>query len=221
MIHFNKHTIEFLQELAENNNSNWFNNNKNRFEEYVKKPFHDFVVAISQELQKIEKVGMALPKDCIFRLNRDVRFSEDKSPYKTFVSALISPYGRKNKAYPGFYIQISSIEIRIYSGCHDLTPKQLKSVRQKIHNEPEKFKMIISDKEFIKVFGEVKGEKNKKIPHPFSELVDEIPQIANKEFYYFTTLPVKAILQSEFPSKIIDKYSSCLKLNEFFKEGLK
>ncbi len=163
---------------------------------------------------------MASPKECIFRLNRDVRFSEDKSPYKTFVSALISSFGRQNRAYPGLYIQISAKEVRLYSGSHDLTTEQLKSVRQKIHDEPERFEKLIYDREFMKVFGEIRGERNKKIPRPFSELIDEIPQIANKEFYYFTELPVEMILQAKFKNIILERYSACRELNMFLKEGL-
>ncbi|MFZ6013488.1 MAG: TIGR02453 family protein, partial [Bacteroidota bacterium] len=155
MIYFTNDTIYFLQGLAENNNASWFNNNKRLFEERVKMPFQNFIEDVCQELEKFENLPMAAPKDCIFRLNRDTRFSEDKSPYKTFVSALVSPFGRQNKAYPGMYIQISGSEVRLYSGSHDLTPEQLKFVRQKIYDEPKKFERIISDKEFIRVFREI------------------------------------------------------------------
>lgn len=220
MIYFTKDTLDFLEKIAENNNTTWFNTNKQLFEESVKAPFQNFVEDISQKLEKSENCQMASTKDCIFRLNRDVRFSEDKSPYKTFVSALISPFGRQNRAYPGLYMQISAEEVRLYSGSHDLTPAQLKAVRQKIYDEPKRFKGIISDKEFVKVFGELRGERNKKIPNPFSELVDQIPQIANKEFYYFTKMPSKMILQDGFKNTILDKYFACRDLNTFLREGL-
>lgn len=155
MIYFTKDTLDFLKKLAENNNTTWFNNNKQLFEECVKAPFQNFVEDSSQELEKSENCQMASTKDCIFRLSRDVLFSEDKSPYKTFVSALISRFGRQNRAYPGLYIQISAEEVILYSGSHNLTPAQLKTVRQKIYDEPKRFKEIISDKEFVKVFGEI------------------------------------------------------------------
>jgi uncharacterized protein (TIGR02453 family) len=220
MMYFTKDTIDFLKRLAENNNTTWFNNNKRLFEETVKIPFQNFIEDICKELEKMENSPMAPPKDCIFRINRDVRFTEDKSPYKTFVSALISPFGRQNKTYPGLYIQISAKEVRLYSGSHDLTSEQLKSVRQKIYDEPEKFKKVISNREFTKVFGEIRGERNKKIPHPFLELIDEIPQIANKEFYYFTELPAAIILKTKLKNIILERYSACRKLNAFLKEGL-
>lgn len=220
MIYFSKDTIDFLKKLSENNNTTWFNNHKSLFDKNVKVPFQNFIEGLSQDLDKTENTPMATPKDCIFRLNRDVRFSEDKSPYKTFVSALISPFGRKNKTYPGLYIQISAKEARVYSGIHDLTPEQLKSIRQKIYDEPERFKKVISDKDFMKSFGEIKGERNKKIPHPFSDLVDQIPQIANKEFYFFREIPVEMILQPKFKNHILETYSACREVNKFLKEGL-
>ncbi|MBI2273553.1 MAG: DUF2461 domain-containing protein [Bacteroidetes bacterium] len=220
MVYFTKETTDFLKKLSENNNTIWFNTNKQLFEECVKTPFHNFVEDIIHELDKSENSLMASAKYCIFRLNRDVRFSEDKSPYKTFVSALISPFGRQNRAYPGLYIQISAEEVRLYSGSHNLTPAQLKAVRQKIYDEPKRFKKIISDKNFVKVFGELIGERNKKIPNPFSELTDQIPQIANKEFYYLTKMPSRMILQDEFKETILDKYSACGELNTFLREGL-
>ena len=220
MIYFSKDTVDFLKNLTENNNTTWFNSNKTLFEEKVKIPFQNFVEVLSHELEKSENSQMASTKDCIYRLNRDVRFSEDKSPYKTFVSALISPFGRQNRAYPGLYIQISAKEVRLYSGSHSLTPAQLKSVRQKIFDEPKRFKKLISDKEFMNVFGELRGEQNKKIPTPFSELADQIPQIANKEFYYFTKMPSNMILQDGFKDTILENYSVCQELNTFLRESL-
>lgn len=220
MKYFKQNTLDFLKKLVENNNTNWFNNNKSLFEENVKTPFQNFIEDICQDLEKSEKRKMAPFKECIFRLNRDIRFSNDKSTYKTFVSALVSPFGKRNRSHPGLYIQISCEEVRIYSGSHDLSSTQLSAVRQKIYDEPKRFKGIISEKDFLETFGELKGEYNKKIPYPFSELMNEIPQIAYKEFYCFTKLPSKLILQDSFKKEILNKYSICKQLNIFLREAI-
>ena len=220
MVYFTTETNRFLRQLSENNSSSWFKSNKERFEKNVKLPFEIFVNDLIVELGNVKDLHSISPKDCIFRINRDVRFSKDKSPYKTFVSALISPYGRKNKAYPGLYIQISADEIRMYSGSHDLTPVQLKAIRQKIYDEQKNFSELVKDPSFVSIFQEIKGEKNVKLSHPFSTITNTIPQIANQEFYYFTVIPIEAMLKPDFINIVLEKYKTCRELNQFLIEGL-
>lgn len=220
MIYFTKEFTQFMEDLSVNNNTDWFHTNKKQFERHVKNPFGSFTKDLISELGKEEDLGNIQSKDCIFRINRDIRFSKDKSPYKTFVSFLISPYGRKNKTFPGLYLQISATEIRLYSGSHNLTNPQLKSIRQKIYDEQERFKDILSNNKFKETFGEIRGDKNINIPAPFSDIKGLIPEITNKAFYYFTMIPVKTMFQSDFMDIVLQKYKACNELNQFLKEAL-
>jgi hypothetical protein len=93
----------FFMDLAKNNNKEWFDANRKRYESSVKKPFHAFVGEAIQRIGKLDRTVAIEPKEAIFRINRDIRFSKDKTPYKLSCSAIISPAGRKDHAVPGLY----------------------------------------------------------------------------------------------------------------------
>ena len=95
-----KNALDFLKELSKNNNREWFHANKKRYEADLKKPFEAFIGQLIESFNRIDPSIEIQPKEAIFRIYRDTRFSKDKTPYKTHVGAIISKYGRKGKEYP-------------------------------------------------------------------------------------------------------------------------
>lgn len=221
MKYFTKDFIQFLKDLAANNDREWFNANKKRFIESVQDPFNAFV---EDMLGKMTKSNPALEhvqaKDCVFRIYRDTRFSKDKTPYKTHMAALIGPGGRKDKTHPGMYIQLSAEDARMYSGAHMLDKNQLQAIREAIANDLKGFSKAISNKKFVATFGEVRGEKNKRLNPPFAELVDQQPLLYNKSFYYFKKWPPTQILKESFSKDLIDAYKSAQPVNDFLFKAL-
>ena len=180
-----KDFLQFLKDLPSNNNREWFTENKKRFQESVQKPFEEVVQQLTNKLEPLMPgIKGQSPKESVFRIYRDVRFSKDKSPYKNHVSALISPGGKKDKTTPGLYIEASAEGVRMYTGSHMLEKEQLNAVRNKIAKEPDRFKKLKNEKGFRETFGEILGERNKKLAPEFAALQDDIPEIANKSFYY-------------------------------------
>ena len=106
MQYFTEDFINFFKELAANNHKEWFHENKKRYESSVKKPFTVFVGKMIEEIQKVDADLMIEPKDCILRINRDIRFSKDKTPYNLHYTAFISRGGKKDKSIPGFFYSI-------------------------------------------------------------------------------------------------------------------
>ncbi len=213
--------LQFLKELPSNNNREWFTENKKRYQESVQKPFEELVFEIIQKLDVLMPgVKEQSPKDSVFRIYRDVRFSKDKSPYKNHVSALISPGGKKDKTTPGMYLEVSAEGIRIYSGSHMLEKEQLKAVRDKIVREPNRFKELKSKKDFKEAFGEILGEKNKKLAPEYSAIQNDIPEIANKSFYYGVKLPASEILNTDFPETALATMKIAKGMNDFLEEAL-
>jgi uncharacterized protein (TIGR02453 family) len=94
MVYFEKDYFEFFKELAANNHKEWFDVNRSRYHSSVKEPFDKFIADLITEVHKIDKKIEIAPKDAIFRINRDIRFSKDKTPYKLNRSAIISPRQR-------------------------------------------------------------------------------------------------------------------------------
>jgi uncharacterized protein (TIGR02453 family) len=220
--HFSPDFLAFFQELSKNNNRDWFNENKKRFKTNVEQPFKDFVSAMIDQLQPvIAGLDQIEAKDCVFRIYRDVRFSADKSPYKTHMSALIGPGGRKDKTHPGMYLQISAEDARMYSGAHMLEKDQLSAIRNAIINDLSGFKKARNNKTFISTFGEIHGEKNKRLNSPFVEVADQEPLLFNKSFYYFKKWNPDEILKDEFPNTLITTYQAAKPVNDFLFAALR
>ena len=215
MAYFTKDVLKFLKDLDKNNNRDWFNANKDRYVEHIKEPFEAFIQVMIDEMQKLDRNVLITPKDAIFRIYRDTRFSKDKTPYKTYISAIVSRGGRKNRSSPGVYLQFSAEDAKIYSGAYELDKNGLQNVREGIASNLKEFDKLINDKKFKNKFGEVQGEKNKRIPKEFQEVAKEQPLIANKQFYYFAKFEPEFILDPKLPKKLMDYYKVAQPLGNF------
>jgi len=222
MPYFQKEFLQFLRELPANNNRDWFHENKKRYEEFVKFPFERFITDL---IEAFSNEGLTLgdltAKECMFRINRDIRFSQDKSPYKIHVSALISPGGRKSMNSFGAYVELSGEHVRLYSGAYQPTSEQLLQIRQKIYDEQDLLEELIQNKKFKQNFGEVRGEKNKRINKPFTEIIDKQPLILNKSFYYFKNYEPEIVLEKDFIKQLITDFKIIQPLNNYFEESLR
>lgn len=221
MQYFENDFLQFFKDLAANNNRDWFHENKKRYEKSVKVPFKSFVTDLIEAMTKVDSSIDMEAKNAIFRINRDIRFSKDKSPYKLHSSAAISPGGRKAMHIPGLYIQLDPEYFSIYSGIYQPGKEQLYSIRQKIAEEPKRFQKLIDDSKFTGTFGSIKGEKNKIIPKEFKSLAEEQPLLFNKQFYYCVELPPDSILKENLIESTMEYYSHVQDLNQFFTEATK
>ncbi len=152
MLH--KSTIDFLQKLKKNNNREWFAKNKPLYED-AKYDFEVFIFELIQKISEFDETISGLePKDCMFRIYKDVRFSKDKLPYKTNLGASINKGGRKAPT-AGYYVHIDPSEYFLGSGLYMPMPDKLLAVRNKIAVSSKEFKGIIGNKEFKKYFGKL------------------------------------------------------------------
>jgi uncharacterized protein (TIGR02453 family) len=220
MAYFNEDFLDFFKELAPNNSKDWFDENRKRYHESVKTPFDNFVSALINETKKINPEINIQSKDAVFRINRDIRFSKDKTPYKLNRSAIISPGGKKDKTSPGLYFEFSPEHVRVYTGVYMLDKHQLQSVREEIADNLPKFKKIISNKKFKEIYEEVRGEKNVRIPKEFVEVGEKQPLIYNKNYYVYATLPPETILREDLVQVITDTYKVAEPFGNFFKRPL-
>lgn len=221
MSYFTQEFLTFMQELPANNNTEWFNANKPRYQKFVKEPFEQFVDALIAALGQTDNtLANITHKECIFRINRDVRFSADKSPYKINKSALISSFGRKNMTLPALYLEVSAEHLRLYSGCYQLETKEVQKVREKIYNESARFNELVTNADFVEAFGQVRGEKAKRLNKPFSEMAENQPLLFNKSFYYFMELPPESIFEPNIIDLLVAKYNLAEPLNAFLSEAL-
>ncbi len=144
-------TIQFLKNLQKNNNKQWFDQNRKLYES-AKSDMLQLVTAIIPAISEFDKpIGNLAAKDCTFRINRDIRFSKDKSPYKNNMAAYFSQAGKKaNEA--GYYFHLQPGKSYVAGGFYSPMPQELAKIRQEIDYSFDEWKKIINNKNFKKHF---------------------------------------------------------------------
>ncbi len=197
--------FEFFDDLAKNNDSPWFQANKKRYEKDVKEPFLQLIGEIIHQLQNSTEPDLIVdPKRCLFRINRDIRFSADKRPYKEHLAASISKFGTKDKLYPGHYIHLGNDQLMIAGGAYFFEEKEmLARVRHYIADHEGEFKGLMEEPAFKEAFGEIKGEQNKRLTPELEEARQKQPLIANKQFYWSIELDKTEALKEDFAKYLV------------------
>ena len=158
-------TVKFLKDLKRNNNKEWFDANRKRYEA-AKEDFNNLVKAVIEKYSsKDEELASLQAKDCVFRINRDVRFSKDKSPYKTNMGASINRGGKKS-IYAGYYFHLEPGESFVGGGLWMPEAENLKKVRQEIDYCFDEFRKIINNKKFKGTYGDLYTEEGVKLSRP-------------------------------------------------------
>ncbi len=220
MSYFTNDFLDFFKELAANNNKDWFDANRKRYETSVKAPFKAFVQEMIDRVAKVDPTVSIEPRDAIFRINRDIRFSKDKTPYKTHVAAIVSPGGKKDKTTPGMYIQLGPEDLRFYGGAHMLDKEQLYNVRNYIMQHLDEFNKVITAKKFKDTFGEIHGEKNKKLPKEFQATAEQQPLLFNKAFYYFAKMAPETVTDPKLADLFMQQYKTSEPVKDFLTQAL-
>lgn len=222
MAFFEQDFLNFFIELAPNNNKDWFDANRKRYEENVREPFKEFVAHLIAKIAEKDRDFKELdPKDCIFRINRDIRFSKDKTPYKMMMSAVVAPKGKKSKAVNGIYFEFGPEYVRAYGGIYEIDKDDLLTVREGIAENSSKFKKLYSAKEFCDMFGEILGEKNKIIPKHLQDAATKEPLIFNKQWYFYAEFNPETVLQDDLDTIILNCFEVGKPIEKFFNDLIK
>lgn len=218
--YFSSAFLDFFKDLAANNHKEWFDANRKTYEKEVKTPFHHFIQDLIHELRQADFVVAPDAKDAIFRINRDIRFSKDKTPYKLYTSALLSPQGRKAISHPGFYIEFNPEHLGIYGGLYAPDNQQIAKVRQHIVHFPDAFHQVIEEPMFKEKFGTIQGDKQVRLPKEWKDEAEKQPLLYNKQWYIMATLPTENIVSPHIMETMLTYYKTALPLHEFIKDAL-
>jgi len=183
-----KSTMQFLTALKKNNTKEWFDANRPKYEA-AKKDIYDLIEKLIYSVGKNDKDIASLQlKDCSFRINRDIRFSKDKTPYKTNIAGYFSKGGKKSE-WAGYYMHIEPGAAFLAAGCWWPEAKRLAAIRQEIDYNFDDWKKIISSKKFSAVFGEVaRKDTLQRAPKGYYEENPAIEFIRLKSFVVYKQL---------------------------------
>ena len=217
-----KEALKFLNDLIANNNTEWMHANKKRYENY-KKDYHNFIGSILIEMKKLDKSLEPLEvKNCTFRINRDIRFSKDKSPYKTNMGVWMSQ-DRTQKNAPGYYIHYEPGKCFVAGGVWCPETNELKKIRKEIEFFYDDLEGIVSNKNFKKEFGQLDRSENnvlKKAPKDFEANHPAIEFLKLKSFTTSVKINESVFTEADFSKKIAAKLILLKPLNDFLKRGL-
>jgi uncharacterized protein (TIGR02453 family) len=216
-----KQYAAFFKDLATRNDRDWFNANKKRFEEDVKKPFEALTADVIGLMQKQDPKIAIEVKDAVFRIYRDTRFAKDKTPYKLHMSAVVNRGGRKDHSYPGIYYQIGVDGVAVAGGVWEPDKDQLLKIRKAIAKDPKAFRKILDKKKFKETFNGLGGDQNKIIPKELREAGEIAPEIYNKSFHYWREYKTqKDVVRADLAKFIVGHYEIGRELNDFLLEAM-
>jgi len=197
-----KPVLDFLSDLAKNNNRPWFEKNRPAYER-ARGLFEDFVDELILGLGAIEDMRGLTAKDCVMRIYRDIRFSKDKSPYKTNLAASIGPGGKKSYRFQ-YYLHLEPQNASmIAGGLHEPESAQINKFRLAISGNSRKFKAIVTDKSFKQYFGEVGGERLKTAPQGYARDHPEIDLLRLKEVVAVHNLSDEDLLSPRIAEHVV------------------
>jgi uncharacterized protein (TIGR02453 family) len=216
MTQINKTTLEFLNGLKYNNSREWFLKNQSDYKE-AKNNFESFAQAVINEIAGFDPIIRGLEvKNCVYRINRDIRFSNDKTLYKSHMGAFIVRGGKKNgDKFAGYYFHVEPGNSMVAGGAYMPPSPWLNAIRENISDEPEKFLKIISEKNFVKYFGQIEGEKLKSAPKGYAADHPQIDLLKFKSFLVTNEVSDEDVLAPGFLMHVVSVFKAMKPLNDF------
>ena len=217
-----KEALQFLADLIANNNTEWMHANKKRYENY-KKDYHNYIASILAEMKLLDRTLEPLEiKNCTFRINRDIRFSKDKSPYKTNIGVwLTQNNNRKNS--PGYYIHFEKENSFIAGGVWCPEPHELKIIRKEIEFFHDDLEKIVTDQIFKKEFIAITRDDNnslKNAPKGFDPNHPAVEFLKLKSYTASQKIDDKQFTKPDFTKKISQKLIVLKPMNDFLRRAL-
>lgn len=214
---FKREAIQFLADLAGNNDRGWFQPRKADYERLLKEPMEELCVALSEAFATRKVPLEADPKKSVFRIYRDTRFSKDKSPYKTHMAASFPLVGAKKQLHgDGAYFHFQPGEMYMGGGMWHAEKERLDAFRAAVLKKPDKVRAAFEDAGFKKVFGEVHTEDAlKRVPAGYPPDHEMADMFRWKDVIFGKRLSDAQVLSKKLPETLADGYSAAMPVLRF------
>jgi uncharacterized protein (TIGR02453 family) len=212
-----KETFYFLNQIKLNNNKPWFEKNRSKYE-IARAEYLGFISKLANDIRKIEPIPENPPAKYIQRIYRDIRFSKDKTPYKSHFSSIIER-GQENRNCP-LYIQIQPGRSMIGGGIWDPSAQTLKMVRQEIDYNSSTLRKITNTKAFLKYFGKISGVRLTRPPKGYEADNPSIELLKFKQLYVERSFDDELVLSRHLIPEILKTYKAALPFFAFFDTAL-
>lgn len=215
-----KQLFDFLSALKENNTREWFHANKKEYES-ARKQADALITNIIPEIVKLDPaVGSPVLKECGFRINRDIRFANDKSPYKTNMGYFIAKGGRKS-IFPGYYLHFEPGSCMIAGGVYMPQPDVLKKIRSEVYFNATEFNKILNEPAFKKNFGELDDfDKLKKAPAGFPPDFEYVDLLKYRSYTVVHSVTDETVMDGNFSQYALEIFKTMLPLHQFLVKAI-
>jgi uncharacterized protein (TIGR02453 family) len=208
---FPPEALKFLRALKKNNDREWFQARKEKFEKVLRNPMLELLGRINQDLMKFAPDYVAEPSKAIFRIYRDTRFSKDKTPYKTHLAAVFSHRMMPRNHGAGFYFQVADTKVGIGGGIYAPPPDMLRTVREHVAENYRQYDKAIREVNATKIAGKFECQPMTRVPkgwdpvHPAAEL------LKSRSLFFYAELPPETMLQSTFEKDVTSRFRAISK----------
>ena len=212
-------TLKFFRDLKRNNKREWFQPRKEVFEQVVKQPMTELVMALNTQMIKFAPEYVADPKKTIFRIYRDTRFSADKTPYKTHLGAW---FPRRGLAVPGagLYFGISATGVETGGGIYHPPPETMRAVRTHIAENHLRLRAILTQAKVKKLFGGLEGGELTRIPKGFDASHPAAELIRKTDWLLGATLTPPVVTGPQLYKKLVEQFRTMVPFIEFLNQPL-
>ncbi len=195
-----KTVMDFLAEIAEHNDRSWFMANKGLYDS-AREAFEMITTEMIARISDFDpEVSHLSAKDCTYRIYRDVRFSNDKRPYKIHMGAYINARGKKSQ-HGGYYIHMQPGNCLLAGGSYCLEPHILRAVRQSIVDNTDEFLAIVENPQFSSLFSEIGEDRIKTVPQGFPKDFPYMQYLRPKDYSVYTNVPDSFFLSPGWAEK--------------------
>ena len=217
---FTPKTLSFLRALKRNNRREWFMPRKHQYEEYVRAPMVTVVEALARDFRRFAPELEASPRTSIFRVYRDTRFSEDKSPYKTHIAAAFRWRSLPKGESAGLYFEVTPGWVWCGGGYYAPPTPQLVRIRQHVADTFPEIDRIVRAAAFRRAFGELDGERLTRVPRGFAKDDPAAEYLRYRSFLAGREFPGTFATDAAFYPTLVATFKAAMPLVRFLTEPL-
>ena len=221
MSYFTKKTLTFLRGLNRNNSKAWFDDHRKEYQEHLREPYLALAEDLCEAISLGEPEYQLDPKRAIYRVNRDIRFSNDKTPYKTNLGITVGRREKHDPSWPAYTCRIGLDGIAVGGGLYMPEPDLRDHVRRWFAANPDESAAVTKDPAFAKHFDAIGGERNKRLPKELAALGANEPLVFNKQWVFWAEWPdIQLLLDPDLDRFIVERWNAGRALNDVLKRAV-
>ncbi|MCB0992075.1 MAG: DUF2461 domain-containing protein [Acidimicrobiales bacterium] len=222
MAFFTDQSAAWLKGLSANNNKAWFDAHRKEYEQHFKKPYQALAAALVEQVAELEPEYQIPAKYATYRINRDVRFAKDKTPYKTELGITVGRSARHDWAWPAYTCRIGLAGVWVAGGMYQPSTELRDHLRRYVGEHSARLRDLMNAEPYRSTFGDLQGEAHKRAPAELKDLAAAEPLVLNKQWVFWRSFDDPSLFTSETLDQfILDQWEIARPVQEFLKDAVR